>query len=95
MIELIDNFQFVEVNTMKKYWEIPLVVCVFALVAGASFHGLRMHPENANAYDLGVTMGIIMASIAAISFVAFLIVLIQQDTRKVCNHWWQKTFKNA
>ena len=67
---------------MKKYWKIPLVVCAFALVVGASFHGLRMHLENANAYDFGVTMGIIMASIVAISFVAFLIMLIIYKKRK-------------
>lgn len=60
----------------KKIWIVPLVISILALVIGASFHGFRMHPENVQNYNLGVTMGITMASIAVISFVVFLILLI-------------------
>ena len=60
----------------KKYYIIPLVVSIIALITGASFHGMRMHPENVGRYNLGVTMGVTMASVAALSFIVFVIMLI-------------------
>lgn len=58
----------------RKYpWITALAVCVLSLAVGASFHGLRMHPENAAGYRLGCTMGIVMASIAGAALVAFVV----------------------
>lgn len=47
----------------KKIWIIPLIVSILSLTIGASFHGYRLHPENAQNYNIGVAMGITMASI--------------------------------
>lgn len=44
-------------------------ISVIALVIGAAFHGYRMHPESAENYKIGVTMGIVMISICAVSLV--------------------------
>ena len=46
---------------------ISFVISVAALVTGSAFHGYRMHPENETNYQLGVTMGIVMISIFAIT----------------------------
>ena len=61
---------------LKKYRVSALIIGIVSLIIGASFHGLRMHPENASTYHLGCTMGIIMAIIAVISFVAFVALLV-------------------
>ena len=66
----------------KRIWIIPLIVSILSLVIGASFHGYRLHPENAQTYNLGVAMGISMASIAGISFVIFIIMLLIYKKRK-------------
>ena len=66
----------------KKLWIIPLIICILALVIGASFHGYRIHPENVQTYNIGVTMGISMASIAGISFVFFAIMFLTYKKRK-------------
>ena len=60
----------------KWPWITSLVICLISLVVGASFHGLRMHPENVVEYGLGCTMGIIMAVIAGLAFVAFIFLLV-------------------
>jgi len=62
-------------DKLKKYRILTLVIGVISLIVGASFHGLRTHPENASGYQLGCTMGIIMAMIAAVSFIAFAVLL--------------------
>jgi hypothetical protein len=54
-----------------------LIICLISLAVGASFHGLRMHPENAEAYSRGCTMGIIMASVAAVAFVTFIVLFVR------------------
>ena len=66
----------------KKMLSIPLIISIIALVVGASFHGFRIHPENVENYNLGVVMGITMASIAGISFIAFVILLVIDKRRK-------------
>lgn len=66
----------------KKILIIPLIVSILSLVIGASFHGYRMHPENIQNYNIGVTMGISMASIAGISFVTLIILLLFYKKRK-------------
>lgn len=35
-------------------------LAVVSLIIGASFHGFRLHPENAAHYNIGVTMGVTM-----------------------------------
>ena len=60
----------------RKYCIIPLAICIAALITGASFHGLRMHPENVSGYNLGVTMGTTMASLASVAFVVFIIMFV-------------------
>ena len=60
----------------KWPWITALTICVLSLVVGASFHGLRMHPENAAGYQLGCTMGIVMASIASAALVAFAVLFV-------------------
>lgn len=61
----------------NRSWVVALIICVFSLIVGASFHGLRMHPENAEAYQLGCTVGIVAAIIAAVSFVIFIVLLVR------------------
>lgn len=67
---------------LKKIGIIALIVSILSLIIGASFHGYRMHPEDVQTYNIGVAMGIAMASIAGISFVIFLIVLLICKKRK-------------
>ena len=67
---------------LKKIGIIALIVSILSLIIGASYHGYRMHPENVQTYNIGVAMGIAMASIAGISFVIFLIVLLIYEKRK-------------
>jgi len=55
---------------------ILFMVSVIALVVGAAFHGYRMHPENVEAYKIGVTMGIVMISIFVISLVAGIVMSV-------------------
>ncbi len=62
-----------ELRTAKKY---SLIISIAALITGAAFHGLRIHPENADGYRLGVIMGITMATLAGTAFVLFIILLI-------------------
>ena len=67
---------------LKKIGIIALIVSILSLIIGASFHGYRMHPEDVQTYNIGVAMGIAIASIAGISFVIFLIVLLIYKKRK-------------
>ncbi len=53
-----------------------LIACVLSLAVGASFHGMRLRPENTSEYQLGCTMGIVMASIAGAALIAFIILLV-------------------
>ena len=57
-------------------WITALTVCGLSLAGGASFHGLRLHPENAAGYRLGCTMGIVMASIAGVALIAFIVLFM-------------------
>ena len=63
---------------LKKIGIIALIVSILSLIIGASFHGYRMHPEDVQTSNIGVAM----ASIAGISFVIFLIVLLICKKRK-------------
>ena len=65
---------------LKKYRVSALIIGIVSLIIGASFHGLRMHPENASAYRLGCTMGIILAVIAVVTLVTFAALLIISKT---------------
>ena len=67
---------------LKKIGIIAVIVSILSLIIGASFHGYRMHPEDVQTYNIGVAMGIAMASIAGISFVIFLLVLLIYKKRK-------------
>lgn len=52
------------------------IIAVISLVTGASFHGYRMHPEDATKYNIGVTMGIVMISIFAVSLIVGIVLTI-------------------
>ena len=65
---------------LKKCRVSALIIGIVSLIIGASFHGLRMHPENASAYRLGCTMGIILAVIAVVTLVTFAALLIISKT---------------
>jgi len=52
------------------------IIAVVSLVTGASFHGYRMHPEDAAKYSIGVTMGIVMISIFVVSLIVGIILMI-------------------
>ena len=52
------------------------IIAAVALAIGASFHGFRMHPENEANYNLGVTMGIVMISIFAVSLVVGIVLTV-------------------
>ena len=60
----------------KKVGRIFHIIAAVSLVIGASFHGYRMHPEDVAKYNIGVTMGIVMISIFAISFIVAIIFTI-------------------
>ena len=60
----------------KWPWITALAVCALSLVTGASFHGLRMHPENAEGYQLGCTMGFATASLAGVALIAFIVLFV-------------------
>ena len=60
----------------KKVGRIFHIIAGVSLVIGASFHGYRMHPEDVAKYNIGVTMGIVMISIFAISFIVAIIFTI-------------------
>lgn len=67
---------------IKVLSRISYIISAISLIVGASFHGYRMHPEDLEKYNLGVTMGIIMMS----AFVFFLLVgiilaIIQRKNR--------------
>jgi len=64
----------------KRMSRVFYIIAALSLLIGAAFHGFRMHPENATKYNLGVTMGIVMISIFAISLIAGIILTIR--TRK-------------
>lgn len=66
----------------NRSWLAPLVICIISLLVGASFHGLRMHPENAEAYRLGCTVGTAAVIISVIAFVVFAVLLAQSLKHK-------------
>lgn len=63
---------------MKKKWPwiTALAVTLIALTVGASFHGLRMHPENAENYTLGCNMGLSMIIVAGVGLAAFIVLFV-------------------
>lgn len=56
-------------NKLKITSRICYGLAVVSLIVGASFHGYRIHPENVEHYNIGVTMGITMI----IAFMIFLV----------------------
>lgn len=56
-------------SDLKIFSRISFGLAALSLIIGASFHGYRVHPENTENYDIGVTMGIAMIS----AFVIFLL----------------------
>jgi len=64
----------------KRMSRVFYIIAVLSLLIGAAFHGFRMHPEDTAKYNLGVTMGIVMISLFAISLIAGIILTIR--TRK-------------
>lgn len=67
----------------KKWpWITALIITILSLAVGASFHGLRMHPENADSYKLGITMGTIMLAAASVSFAVFIVTLVIYKMKK-------------
>ena len=75
-MEEIDTYNHTRCKRYKKSEQAKKDSLAFiSLVIGASFHDLRMHPENADNYNLGVNMGILMISLFALFLVAGLILL--------------------
>lgn len=74
--------QILDEHKWNRLWCFPLVLSIIALVIGASFHEYRIHPENIENYNIGVTMGISMASVAGISFIIFIIMYAAYKKRK-------------
>jgi len=60
------------------------IIAVVSLVIGASFHGYRMHPEDAAKYSIGVTMGIVMISIFVVSLIVGIVltILARKDVKQ-------------
>ena len=56
-------------HRIKIFSRICYGLAAVSLIVGASFHGYRIHPENVEHYNIGVTMGIAMIT-------AFLIFLL-------------------
>ena len=65
---------------MKKKLKIASIACfagaVISLAVGASFHGLRMQPENPELFNLGVIMGISMLSLSTLCIAAGIILIV-------------------
>jgi len=61
---------------LKILSRISYVVSIISLIIGASFHGYRMHPENVEKYNLGVTMGIVMISIFIVSLILGIVLTV-------------------
>lgn len=65
---------------MKKRYKIAAICCfcgsAASLAVGASFHGLRMQPENPKLFNLGVTMGIVMLGISTLCIAAGIALII-------------------
>ena len=76
LTELNDYYLGEDMRKLKKIWIILFVMAGLSLVTGASFHGFRMHPEDASLYNLGVTMGIVMITLFAFFLLAGIIVMI-------------------
>lgn len=60
-------------NNFKLWSRICFGLSALCLAVGASFHGYRMHPENAQGYRLGVTIGITMIVSFALFFLTGII----------------------
>lgn len=69
---------------IKIFSRICYGLSVVSLIIGASFHGYRIHPENAEKYSIGVTMGIIMITAFAVFLLAG-IILTLIGKRKKCD----------
>ncbi|MGN0637610.1 MAG: hypothetical protein ACI4J0_04500 [Huintestinicola sp.] len=61
---------------LKIFSRICFGIAVASLMIGASFHGYRIHPENAANYNIGVAMGIIMITAFAVFLLAGIILTI-------------------
>lgn len=66
----------------KAPWVISLIICIIALTVGVSFHGLRMHPENVDAYDFGCTIGSIMAVVAVVAFITYIVLFVRYKKQR-------------
>jgi len=62
--------------TTKILSRLCYIISVVSLIIGASFHGYRMHPENVEKYNLGVTMGIVMISIIVVFLIIGIILTV-------------------
>lgn len=51
-------------------------LAALSLIIGASFHGYRIHPENAENYNVGVTMGIVMITAFAVFLLTGIIITV-------------------
>ena len=64
------------IDKIKTCYIISFIISLISLIIGASFHEYRIHPENVEKYNLGVTMGIIMISIFIVFIIIGIILLI-------------------
>lgn len=61
---------------LKIGYLVFFVISLVALVVGASFHGYRIHPENVEKYNLGITMGISMIWIFGVFLILGIVLYI-------------------
>lgn len=74
------------VDPMKIVSRIFYIIAVVSLAMGASFHGYRMHPEDVSKYNIGITMGVVMISVFAISLiVAVILTILARKAEKIMN----------
>lgn len=59
------------------------LLAIICLVIGASFHGYRIHPENDEKYNIGVTMGITMLSAFVVFLLTGIVAFIVDRKRKL------------
>ena len=76
------------VNSKRNNLKIARRICyglaVISLIVGASFHEYRIHPENVEHYNTGVTMGITMVIAFMIFLVAgILLTFIEKRNRNI------------
>lgn len=67
---------------IKIAWICCFAIAAAALAVGASFHGYRINPDDAEKFKLGVAMGVSMLGIFAVFAAAGIVLFILWKKKK-------------